>query len=169
MKILKIILLTFVMGMCTVLGIIKANKYKLRVIDLQEIKKALNLAITKMRYTYEPLPELFKEISKDLNDNIANIFIKAHTYMETLNAGQAWEKAVDKSSNNFTNEDMNIIKGLSKLLGKTDLEGQLMQIELTTKLLDEQIIEATNLQNKNTKLYKTLGATIGLALMIIFI
>ena len=34
----KIILLTFVMGMCTVLGIIKANKYKLRVIDLQEIR-----------------------------------------------------------------------------------------------------------------------------------
>ena len=169
MGIFKIILLTFVLGMCTVLGNIKANKYKLRVIDLQEIKKALNLAITKMRYTYEPLPELFKEISKDLNDNIANIFIKAHTYMETLIAGQAWEKAVDKSSNNFTNEDMNIIKGLSKLLGKTDLEGQLMQIELTTKLLDEQIIEATNLQNKNTKLYKTLGATVGLAIMIIFI
>lgn len=169
MKILKIILLTFVMGMCTVLGIIKANKYKLRVIDLQEIKKALNLATTKMRYTYEPLPELFKEISKDLNENIANIFIKAHTYMETLNAGQAWEKSVDESSNNFTNEDITIIKGLSKLLGKTDLEGQLMQIELTIKLIDEQLIEATNLQTKNTKLYKTLGATIGLALMIIFI
>lgn len=169
MEIFKIILLTAVMGMCTVLGIIKANKYKLRVIDLQEIKKALNLAITKMRYTYEPLPELFKEISKDLNENIANIFIKAHTYMETLNAGQAWEKSVDESSNNFTNEDINIIKGLSKLLGKTDLEGQLMQIELTIKLIDEQLIEATNLQTKNTKLYKTLGATIGLALMIIFI
>ena len=165
----KIILLTFVMGMCTVLGIIKANKYKLRVIDLQEIKKALNLAITKMRYTYEPLPELFKEISKDLNENIANIFIKAHTYMETLNAGHAWEKAVDESSNNFTNEDITIIKGLSKLLGKTDLEGQLMQIELTTKLLEDNIKEAESLQRKNTKLYKTLGTTIGLAIMIIFI
>ena len=44
-----------------------------------------------------------------------------------------------------------------------------MQIELTIKLIDEQLIEATNLQTKNTKLYKTLGATIGLALMIIFI
>lgn len=169
MEIFKIILLTAVMGMCTVLGIMKANKYKLRVIDLQDMKKALNLAITKMRYTYEPLPELFKEISKDLNENIANIFIKAHTYMETLNAGHAWEKAVDERSNNFTNEDITIIKGLSKLLGKTDLEGQLMQIELTIKLIDEQLIEATNLQTKNTKLYKTLGATIGLALMIIFI
>lgn len=169
MEIVKILLLTVVMGMCTVLGIMKANKYKLRVIDLQEIKKALNFAKTKMRYTYEPLPELFKEISKDLNENIANIFTNAYTYMKSLNAGQAWEKAVDESSNNLTNEDINIIKGLSKLLGKTDLEGQLMQIELTAKLLDEQIIEATNLQNKNNKLYKTLGATVGLAIMIIFI
>lgn len=169
MEFLKIILLTLVMGMCIALGIMKLNKYKLRVIDLKEIEKSLKLAKTKIRYTYEPLPELFKEISKDLNENIANIFTKAHIYMETLNAGQAWEKAVDESSNNFTNEDLNIIKGLSKLLGKTDLEGQLMQIELTTKLVEEQIIEATNLQNKNNKLCKTLGATVGLAIMIIFI
>ena len=40
MEFVKIILLTLVMGMCTALGIMKANKYKLRVIDLQEIKKS---------------------------------------------------------------------------------------------------------------------------------
>lgn len=169
MEILKIIILTVIMGMCTALGLMKANRYKFRVIDLQEMKKALNLATTKMRYTYEPLPDLFYEISKDLNENISNIFKKSHEYMEDLSAGQAWEKAVDESTYNFTKEDINIIKGLSKLLGKTDLEGQLMQIELTNKLLDEQIVQATNLKNKNTKLYKTLGATIGIAIMIIFI
>ncbi len=169
MEILKIIILTIIMGMCTALGLMKANRYKFRVIDLQEMKKALNLATTKMRYTYEPLPDLFYEISKDLNENISNIFKKSHEYMEDLSAGQAWEKAVDESTYNFTKEDINIIKGLSKLLGKTDLEGQLMQIELTNKLLDEQIVQATNLKNKNTKLYKTLGATIGIAIMIIFI
>ena len=52
MEFFKTILLIAVLGMCTVLGIMKANKFKLRVIDLQEIKKALNLAITKIRYTY---------------------------------------------------------------------------------------------------------------------
>ena len=169
MGVIKIILLIMVMVMCSFLGIIKANRFKLRVVDLCEMKKALNLIITKMRYTYEPLPELFKEVSKELNKNIANIFITAHTYMNELNAKEAWKKSVGESSSNFTNEDINIIKGLGNLLGKTDLEGQLMQIELTTKLLEEKIKEATNLQNKNTKLYKTLGTTIGLAIMIIFI
>ena len=163
MGILKIVLFTMVLAMCSFLGIIKANRFKLRVIDLCEMKKALNLIITKMRYTYEPLPELFKEVSKELNKNIA------HTYMNELNAKEAWEKSVGESSSNFTNEDINIIKGLGNLLGKTDLEGQLMQIELTTKLLEDNIKEAESLQRKNTKLYKTLGTTIGLAIMIIFI
>ena len=54
MEILKIVLLTMVLAMCSFLGIIKANRFKLRVIDLCEMKKALNLIITKMRYTYEP-------------------------------------------------------------------------------------------------------------------
>ena len=86
MEILKIIILTVIMGMCTALGLMKANRYKLRVIDLQEMKKALNLATTKMRYTYEPLPDLFYEISKDLNENISNIFkpvdVKRKGYIE---------------------------------------------------------------------------------------
>ena len=138
MGILKIVLLTMVLAMCSFLGIIKANRFKLRVIDLCEMKKALNLIITKMRYTYEPLPELFKEVSKELNKNIANIFITAHTYMNELNAKEAWEKSVG-------------------------------EIELTTKLLEDNIKEAESLQRKNTKLYKTLGTTIGLAIMIIFI
>ena len=48
MEILKLIILTIVMIMCTSLGIMKANRYKLRVIDLSEIKKALNLIITQI-------------------------------------------------------------------------------------------------------------------------
>ena len=58
---------------------------------------------------------------------------------------------------------------MSKLLGQTDLEGQVSQINLTLKLLEEQIVQANQEKIKNTKLYRTLGATIGLAIMIIFI
>ena len=84
-------------------------------------------------------------------------------------ASEAWKQAVDESSNNFSKEDINVIKGLAKLLGQTDLEGQVSQINLTLKLLEEQIIQANQEKVKNTKLYKTLGATVGLAIMIIFI
>ena len=89
--------------------------------------------------------------------------------MENESAGVAWEKAVDESNNNFTKEDKDIIKGLAKMLGKTDIDGQVSEIRLTNKFLEVQIKDAENEKNKNEKLYKTLGATVGLALVIILI
>lgn len=169
MEVLKLFVLATIFGMSTLLGIIKANRYKFRVNDLKEIQKALNMFETKMKYTYEPIPDLFAEISKDLEENIGYILKNASKKMQIVPAGQAWIEAIDNSSNNFSKEDINIIKALSKLLGKTDIEGQLSEIELTNNLINIQIKKAEEEKSKNTKLYKTLGATIGLAIIIIFI
>jgi stage III sporulation protein AB len=56
---------------------------------------------------------------------------------------------------------------LSKLLGKTNLEGQVREIELTQSFLKKQIEDAEQERQKNEKLYKTLGMTIGLAIVIL--
>ncbi len=61
-------------------------------------------------------------------------------------------------------EDIDVVKGLGKLLGKTDLEGQVSQIELTNKFLDEQIEIAQKDYFKNEKLYKTLRRSFGLSI-----
>ena len=55
------------------------------------------------------------------------------------------------------------------MLGNTDLEGQVSQIDLTINLLKEQIKQATEEKNKNSKLYKTLGIATGLTMAIILI
>ena len=59
-------------------------------------------------------------------------------------------------------EDKNVVKNLGKLLGKTDIEGQLSQIDLTLSFLDGQIEKAEKEKEKNEKLYKTLGVMTGL-------
>lgn len=51
--------------------------------------------------------------------------------------------------------------------GITDSEGQLSQIEVTESFLDEQIRQAQEEKNKNEKLYKKLGMSIGMAIVII--
>ena len=89
--------------------------------------------------------------------------------MESESAGVAWEEAVDSSDTNFSKEDAEIIKSLAKMLGKTDIDGQVSEIRLTNKFLDVQIKDAENEKMKNEKLYKTLGATVGLALVIVLI
>ena len=55
------------------------------------------------------------------------------------------------------------------MLGVTDLQGQISQIELTQSLLNSQIKEAQEEKVKNSKMYKTLGITVGLAVGIILI
>ena len=67
----------------------------------------------------------------------------------------------------ITNEDKIVLNNLGKMLGKTDLNGQLNQIEMTEDFLNEQIIKAEKEMNKNEKLYKTLGMLLGLTIVII--
>lgn len=146
-----------------------SKKYSNRLRDLKEMRKALNFFEEKIKFTYEPIPDVFEEISGKVKENIGEIFHNSSRLMENESAGVSWENAVDNSNNSFTKEDKDIIKGLAKMLGKTDIDGQVSEIRLTCKFLDVQIKDAEKEKTKNEKLYKTLGATVGLALVIILI
>lgn len=146
-----------------------SKKYSNRVRDLKEIRKALNFFEEKIKFTYEPIPDVFEEISKKMSENIGEIFSNASKKMENISAGEAWEEAVNNANTSFTKEDIEILKGLAKMLGRTDIDGQVSEIRLTNKFIDVQIKDAENEKAKNEKLYKTLGATVGLAIVIVLI
>lgn len=156
MIIIKSVSLIIILLLSSYLGITISNKYKNRVIELKEIKKALNMFETKIKYTYETVPDIFLEISENLPYNISTIFKIASENMKHIIAKEAWVQAVETSKTNMTKEDIDIIKGLGKLLGKTDIDGQISQIELTDKFVDAQIEKAKKEYEKNEKLYKTL-------------
>lgn len=164
MIVIKFTFLIMILIASSYIGIMVSNKYKDRVIELKEIKKGLNIFETKIKYTYEPVPDIFNEISKNLSENIGDIFKRASKEMEGLSAKLAWEKSVEESKTSMKKEDVDVVKGLGKLLGKTDIEGQVSQIELTNKFLDEQIETAKKEYLKNEKLYKTLRCSFRLSI-----
>lgn len=172
MIIIKSLSLFMILGASTWIGFLVSGKYKNRVSDLTEMKNALNMFETKVRYTYEAIPEIFTQISQTFNNNqssIGKIFKIASENMKYSPAGDAWNLALDVTDTNMNKEDIKALKGLHKLLGKTDVEGQLSEIELTTSFLDIQITQAIKEKEKNEKLYKTLGIVAGLAIVIILI
>lgn len=171
MQIIKVIFLFTIFVTSSSIGYIIANQYGNRVKDLQEMQNALNMLKTKMRYTYETIPDIFEEISKTTKENISDIFKQAINGMnkENQNAGQAWRDSIMNSKTNFTEEDKMILSNMEKLLGKTDLEGQVGEIELTNKLLEVQKGKAEKEKNKNEKLYKTLGSVVGATIVILLI
>lgn len=67
---IKFILLLLVFAIATFLGLAFANKYKNRVKDLKEIRNALNIIETKIRYTYQPLPHVFEDIAVNFSRTV---------------------------------------------------------------------------------------------------
>lgn len=169
MLIIKLIILLSVFVSCLLIGILMAKKYSNRLQELREMKNALNMFETKIKFTYESLPEIFKEISRQSNKNIGDIFKKACEDMKDKSAGEAWNESIDTVNSNMNIEDKTILKSLGKLLGKTDIEGQISEIKLVSSFLDTQIELAEKEKEKNEKMYKTLGGIVGLTLVIIFI
>ena len=158
-----------ILSLKSYIGILISKKYLNRVKDLKEMKNALNMFSTKIKFTYEPIPQTFKEISQKTKPNISNIFKSVCKKMNTENAGKAWEEALEESSTNMTKEDIEVLKNLSNLLGKVDIEGQVNEVELVENFLDTQIELAEEEKQKYVKMYRTLGITIGLAVVIILI
>ncbi len=166
---IKMIFLILIFVASTFLGIKISRKYSSRVLELKEFQNALNIFEEKIKFTYEPIPDVFKEISEVSKNNVGQVFENASINMKLMTAGEAWEKAIDESNTKLTKDDKDILKGLAKMLGRTDLDGQVSEIRLTKKFLETKIKEAEIEKSKNEKLYKTLGATVGLAIVIILV
>ena len=73
---LKWILLIISFAISVLIGLLIANKYKGRVKDLKSIRSILNILDTKIKYTYEPLPQIFEDISKSYKGEIRKNFFR---------------------------------------------------------------------------------------------
>ena len=167
MLVIKLIIYSFIFISCSLIGILISKKYINRVNELKEFKNALNIFKTKIRYTYEPIPDIFMQISESINSSVSNVFSQAAKKMDMLAAGDAWNLALKMDTLNINDEDRNVLKNLSKLLGKTDISGQLNQIEMTEDFIDKQINKAEKEREKNERLYRTLGTIIGMTIVIL--
>ncbi len=116
MQIIKYCMLFFVfLGVATI-GRSISQKYKFRVDELEELKNTLNILKSKIKFTYEPIPEIFEQIKENSSKNISELFTNIIEKMQTESAGVAWEKAVDEYNGYLKVEDKNAIKTISKLL-----------------------------------------------------
>lgn len=169
MLILKFIIYLLIFSSASSIGILISQKYKNREENLKELKNALNIFKTKIKFTYEPIPDIFKEISNTTKNSISNFFKLVCLNIQKDSASEAWNNAIEEENMSLSKEDKKLLKNLSKMLGKTDAQGQINQIDLTISFLDNQIIKAEKEREKNEKLYKSLGMITGVGLIIILL
>lgn len=161
MIVFKWSLIIAIIIICSLIGKIKADSFGERYLELRKFKRGLGIFRSKLEFTYEPIGEIFEDISKLVYEEKDNIF-------KRFNENCDWNLAVDMQKN-IENEDKEVLKGLGKLLGKLDKDGQLNEIYLTDEFVDKQIENAFEIKQKNEKLYKILGKSIGIAIAIVLI
>ena len=150
---IKYILLIAIFGLSTGIGILISKSYENRVIELKEFKNVLNIMKTKIKFTYEPLAEIFKQISKDNQTNVERIFGQMANQITYYPTKDVWKNCIQDADISIKQEDKDILKRLGKLLGQTDVEGQISEIEVTQSFLDTQIEKAEEEKKKNQKMY----------------
>ena len=116
MQIVKYLMLFLILLSSSLIGRFLSKRYVYRLQELEEIQNCLNIFKSKIKFTYEPIPEIFVGISNNSNKNISNLFNMAVDKMKTESAGVAWERAVDEFQSNLNEEDRQALKTLSKLL-----------------------------------------------------
>ena len=160
-------MLLAIFALSTAIGLLIAKSYQNRVVELKEFKNILNIMKTKIKFTYEPLAEIFKQISKDNESEVEKIFGQMANQITYYQAKDVWENCIQDADISIKQEDKDILKKLGKLLGQTDIEGQISEIEVIENFLDMQIENAEDERKKNQKMYKTLGIVAGLVFVII--
>lgn len=106
----KGIIYILIFSTCTYIGILQSKRYTQRVDELKIFKEALNIFKTKIKFTYEPIPDIFREIGSNLKNNVGEIFLKSSQKMRILTAGEAWEQTIQGAENlNLNKEDKNMM------------------------------------------------------------
>ena len=169
MGIIKTFFLAIIFGLAVYIGNSKANQYINRLKELISIKSVLNILENKIKFTQSPLQEIFKQIAENCSEkNIKKIFQLLEKEQDK-NLHRNWENTINKIESNLNNEKKKILIDMGKILGTTDVEGQVSNIKIANSFIDKQIENAEKEKEKNVKLFRTLGIVSGLGIIIILI
>jgi len=171
---IKFFLCIFIMLSGIGAGQLKAKTFENRVTHLQDLITTLKILESEMRFRLDPLPVIFMRISKMKDGNAGCLFEKT---CQLINEGYShdfsncWNHAVHTiyKDTSLSNADIQIVCELGIELGKTDIIGQYSLFSRTYSLLGNQVTEAIEEKKTKGRMYKSLGAAVGILVVIILV
>ena len=171
---IKIIACAVILGASTVAGFIYSERLKYRVLQLNELQRAIYQLQNEITYVHALLPDAFKSVAHKSKEPIRELFNKTSELLSDNNYENVYE-AMNSAMNLIKNriylnsDDINVILDLSKTLGESDIEGQISIFTLTLANLKKQIKISEDFMNKNIKMYRYLGFSFGAMIVIALI
>lgn len=153
------------------LGFLGSLKFSFRVKELNELIQALEFMKVEVGIN-KLLPHIFEDLSNRENFKIAIIFknvlkhLKEDSYIDLENA---WKFGLWDSMKGgyLKKEDLEIVENLAIMLQKSNLEGQVRNINYLIEKLKGQEKQAVLTKIKNERLFRVGGLLSSVALVII--
>ncbi len=171
---LKILACIMIIGATSAIGFIYGESFKKRTKQLNEIQRCVNQLQNDMVYNHNTLPDAILNVSQKSISPIKNVFEEVSTLLfsnKVDNVYQAFYKVFNKRKEalNLKKGDINVILDLAKTLGECDIEGQRRMFTLALDSLKKQLESSEISMNKNVKMYRYLGFSLGTMVVIILI
>ena len=170
MELIRYLFLLCIIVGCTSIGFILSRGYADRVNELNDLSILINILQNKIKFTQLPLQEIFEELGNiKLQTKIHKIFLICSENLKKMKMEKAWEEAIEEGKRFFylNEEDIEVLNILGSTLGKTDINGQMNEINEIKERIGLQIQQAEKEKNKNSKMYKSLGTITGLGIVIL--
>ena len=172
--ILKIIGSIIVVTASSFIGCFLSKDCSKRPLQLKILQGLIQMLENEIRFLSSYIPDAFKRIYESVDSPAAEFFkatIENLNNDSSLNASQAWEMAISKNiyKTALNGEDRDTLVNFGKMLGNSDLEGQIKNIEFVLHQLSLQEKKAEETKRKNETLYKTLGFLGGIAVVLVLI
>lgn len=171
---IKLVGLFMILISCSLGGILYGSIFKRREDELRKVYRKIIDLENKVLYSREPLPSALMDISEEDSTEIGAIFLNCSKKLlnnEVDDVYDAFSESINVSKDKLAlkDEDLRIILDMARSLGSLDEEGHKKIFQSTLALLKRNMEEAHELTLKNGKLYRCLGISVGLVIVIIFI
>jgi stage III sporulation protein AB len=171
---LKLLLCLLIFISCSLLGYLKALGYTQREMELKEFLQALISLESEMQYRRDPILVCLKRVSQSKQNSATSLFSILYDKLFCSNENdfyKAWCTSIDKvyKHQNLISSDIMIIKDIGLDLGKSDIQSQGRFFARQYQLLEVQIAQAQEDCKTKGKMYRSLGISIGIIIIIIFI
>ena len=174
MVIIKVIGMILTLGASTALGLYLASLGTFRQQDLLELKKALLILKSEIEYVATPLPEAMVNIAARTIQPISRLFAYFAQNLKQNEDGETvyrlWLSAIDihKREVFLKEEDWEVIGNFGKTLGYLDKQMQVDSINFTIDYIDTQASGLQENNEKNRRMYQSLGIIGGILLLVVF-
>lgn len=171
---LKLLGALFIIFGSTASGFVYSEKFRKRTQQLNEFLRCLYQLQNEIIYTHTDLPEGLRNLSKISIFPIGRFFKEVSELLEKNEVDTVFDAfmqgfQIEKDEIFLEKEDIEVIMNFSKTLGESDIEAHKKIFSLAVENLKKQTQISENIMHKNVKMYRSLGFSMGAALIILLL